>query len=521
MKMLINLMRILYNKKGLFLVMCIILLIFYFLDMPQNPSYSSEESYKTSFSIYMDKDFPNESVRIFDGPSLDITILTPQKSEGMYDLTIIGNTEGISGTIIFILPVNTDIYDYKRIFNVSKETYGTIVRVPFIINEANEVVPLVVPFEWNTEDISKRNRYGEYVFEFSEKSHNHIFDKSTNFKHQPISSKFAAQNTTYLRTTNTVKFKDNTYKFIEPSSEAFLEWKELKSVPSFDVRVKYRNDRLRYILDNIPSIIVMFIGIIIGQIYSERLSKNPKNILDPNHNSFYSTETKDVSLLDDQSHKNIDSTPNIYLANSIQGILKGIPYIGASLEHFIFGPLNELRMRRIESTLKEVAEILNQKNYIAYIDNEYFVNLFETVVPSLSRSINEDRRKHFRNLLLNAAKKPLNNSNWDEAKLASELLDDIDSPGLFILAEICRSKSNTVLFDIETNRVVDVGPGADPIKSPRDLQYAWPMIEEWAKRLKEMNLIEYGRQNSSIGIEGVHLTDLGNLLVRWILSDFE
>ena len=37
---------------------------------------------------------------------------------------------------------------------------------------------------------------------------------------------------------------------------------------------------------------------------------------------------------------------------AFQAMLKGIPYIGESLNHFIFGPLEEARWRRLEQTLQ-------------------------------------------------------------------------------------------------------------------------------------------------------------------------
>jgi hypothetical protein len=44
----------------------------------------------------------------------------------------------------------------------------------------------------------------------------------------------------------------------------------------------------------------------------------------------------------------------------IEGALLAIPYIGGSLAHFVFGPLKELRWKRVEATLQEVAEALGR-----------------------------------------------------------------------------------------------------------------------------------------------------------------
>ena len=227
--------------------------------------------------------------------------------------------------------------------------------------------------------------------------------------------------------------------------------------------------------------------------------------------------------LNKQSQTNSILSHRDYLVNTSQAILKGIPYIGGSLEQFIFGPLNELRMRRIESTLQEIAEILQQKELTAYVENEYFVNLLEVVVPSLSRSINEDRRQRFRDLLLNAAHTPPNDSDWEEAKLTFQLLDSIDGPGLAILAGISKSSSNSVsLVSKPTCQVFDGDFDFDnPLGPHHILPYKWPMIEEWARRLNEMRLIGYGSHDARGGFGHVYIRDLGKILVKWTVSEYD
>jgi len=227
--------------------------------------------------------------------------------------------------------------------------------------------------------------------------------------------------------------------------------------------------------------------------------------------------------LDKQAQTNFNLSRRDYLVNTSQAILKGIPYIGGSLEQFIFGPLNELRMRRIESTLQEIAETLQQRGLTPYVDNEYFVNLLEVVVPSLSRSINEDRRHRLRDLLLNAAHTPPNDSNWEEANLAFKLLESIDGPGLAILAGISKSSSDSVsLVSKPTCQVFD---GDFDFKNPQGphhiLPYEWPVIEEWARRLNEMRLIGYGSHDARGGFGHVYIRELGKMLVKWTVSEYK
>lgn len=233
--------------------------------------------------------------------------------------------------------------------------------------------------------------------------------------------------------------------------------------------------------------------------------------------------------MDKQSQISPNLSRNDHLVNAGQAIIKGIPYLGGSLEQFIFGPLNELRMRRFEYTLTEIAENLRERNCPIYVENEYFVNLLESIAPSLSRSLNEERRKCFKNLLLNVAQTQLEDSTWEEAKLASHLLDTIDGPGLAILAAIYKHESDAVYLFQESP--------PNNLNIISDMQYEWTVIKEWAIRLKEMRIIIYEKASEILEdnnpgpdpptkepydeqeIKIVFLTDLGKLLVRWVISD--
>jgi len=53
-----------------------------------------------------------------------------------------------------------------------------------------------------------------------------------------------------------------------------------------------------------------------------------------------------------------------YAANTIEAILKGVPYIGETLAQFIFGPGAERRIRRIERTLAEIGERLKPESCV-------------------------------------------------------------------------------------------------------------------------------------------------------------
>lgn len=200
-----------------------------------------------------------------------------------------------------------------------------------------------------------------------------------------------------------------------------------------------------------------------------------------------------------------------------QGTLRALPYVGASLEHFMFGHLAELRMKRIERTLVEIAEHLGKERAIAMV-SESFVNLLESVSPAIGRSTNEDKRGHFRNILINATSHPEGAKEWEAAALASELLKEIESPGLAILAAL-HSAAKDGMLTIASRPVPQVfqgkfdyeNPGAPQIEIP----YDWVVVEYWARCLRDRRLITFGSHDARGGFGSVGLAELGRFLVEW------
>ncbi len=216
-------------------------------------------------------------------------------------------------------------------------------------------------------------------------------------------------------------------------------------------------------------------------------------------------------------------SPDDYATNAFQAMLKGIPVFGSSLEQFLFGPLQELRMRRIEATLHEIAVILHQKKIPpSAVETEEFANLLESVAPALSRSTNEDRRQRFRDLLLNAAQTPSGDPIWEEARFASKLLDPIDPPGLAVLAAL-RETDLGNRFDVVSVPTPQVFKGHFNFDNPPGthhvLPYEWPLIDEWVSRLREMRLIDTRGGFGRGGHRQVCLTDVGKMLIRWTLRE--
>lgn len=211
-----------------------------------------------------------------------------------------------------------------------------------------------------------------------------------------------------------------------------------------------------------------------------------------------------------------------------RAILRAIPYVGPPLEEILWGPARETRQKRFEEDVREVLRQLKERAGLDEPrDRDNFVNLAEDIGPALARSTESNRREYFRRLLLNAGQLPPGDSNWHEASLAGKLLGDIEPPGLAILAGLARSTMIESVLTLAARCSIqpgDVGPNR-PLGEAIVLPYSAPVIEEWARRLRDMRLLDWGSSMTSQvpdgvnGHAGVRLTALGQLLVRWAISD--
>lgn len=206
---------------------------------------------------------------------------------------------------------------------------------------------------------------------------------------------------------------------------------------------------------------------------------------------------------------------------AFQGTLMAVPYIGSSIEHFIFGPLTEIRIQRIEKTLTEVAASLGEKKAKKAV-NEPFTTLLESVIPELSRALNEDKRQRFRDLLTNAAELPEDSKEWEEAQLASTLLKEIGTPGLSILAAIARAEDPDPIV-LTSQPVSQVFQGEFDYDHPGEpqqvLSYDWAVVEYWARWLREKRIITYSSHSARGGFGGVGIEELGKFLVKWTMRE--
>jgi hypothetical protein len=131
--------------------------------------------------------------------------------------------------------------------------------------------------------------------------------------------------------------------------------------------------------------------------------------------------------------------------NAPRARLQIIPSVGPALDKLMFGLMDDLRSKRFQATIKEIGEKVEALGLENQVDeNEDFGNLVRDVAPPLSRSANEDRRRRFRELILNPTQIPKGDARWEELYFASKLLDSIGAPGPAILSNLARCTNERV-----------------------------------------------------------------------------
>jgi len=209
--------------------------------------------------------------------------------------------------------------------------------------------------------------------------------------------------------------------------------------------------------------------------------------------------------------------------NVVRALAKLVPGVGEGLDQLVFGPSEERRQKRVEATLNEIVDRLDSIGARPSKAEEY-VYLLESTLPTIARATNEDVRERFRDLLVNAATLPEGDGKWAEAQLSEQLLSEIDAPGLAILAQLARYKgpSPAALVSKPVCQIVNEKEfdWANLSTGSHLVGYDWIVIEEWARRLREKRLIHIGSHNSAKGgFGGISLDELGDLLVRWTVSE--
>lgn len=233
-------------------------------------------------------------------------------------------------------------------------------------------------------------------------------------------------------------------------------------------------------------------------------------------------------MSDDKQSNSISLTKSEHTANFFQGMLIGIPHIGPSLEKIFFGGAQELRWKRLEQTLTEVAEALKERDATNGVEKEEFIEFIEKVGPSISRETAEEKRKWFRDLLRNVAMTPAGDPKMEEARIAAELIKQVNAPGLEILAKLNSPvyQHKSVIVSLDRRAAIAILQGESNVMADiTPLSYDLGVVEIAIRQLKSHELItgsspivlrKAGYTTGHMtGYGEVQLTNLGRMFVRW------
>jgi len=114
------------------------------------------------------------------------------------------------------------------------------------------------------------------------------------------------------------------------------------------------------------------------------------------------------------------AAPDSSKPNWRRASVKLIPYIGGALDELVFGQIDEYRWRRLELTLTELGEMMQERGISASkARTEDFGALLEIVGPATSRASDKDKRRLLRDLLLNAVDLPPERSQMGISAIGS------------------------------------------------------------------------------------------------------
>lgn len=117
--------------------------------------------------------------------------------------------------------------------------------------------------------------------------------------------------------------------------------------------------------------------------------------------------------------------------------VKLLPHVGSALDELLFGRLNDSRWTRLETTLKELGEMMEARQIPPENAlSEDFGGLLETTGPIIGRTTSEKKRSMLRDLLLNAVSLPPTDPKWESARMAGDLLSALEPPSLAIVAAL-------------------------------------------------------------------------------------
>lgn len=197
--------------------------------------------------------------------------------------------------------------------------------------------------------------------------------------------------------------------------------------------------------------------------------------------------------------------------------VKLLPYIGSALDELFFGHLNEIRWARLEKTLEELDQMMQERSIPpASIVNEEFAALLENVGPLSGKTTSERKRQFLRDLLLNSTSLNPGDPEWESARFATDLIEKLEAPALEILAGLDKlDAQGSVRANLRRTKNIgriELVEGDSSIL----LNYNWLVLEQAYRSLSmsQPRLIISGSHGRDV-YEKIALTEVGLFLINW------
>jgi hypothetical protein len=150
---------------------------------------------------------------------------------------------------------------------------------------------------------------------------------------------------------------------------------------------------------------------------------------------------------------------------SLRGAIGMVPYIGTMLNELLFDARSRLKQERLNAYLEGVAEDVEKLKEEAidreFLASEKFSDLLEDVLIRVARSNSEQKRAHFRSLLVGAFQ---GRYDPDFSPMFVALLSEISDAELKVLEQFINYQKKKIELEQEGKKV-DLGPidyGARP-----------------------------------------------------------
>ena len=220
----------------------------------------------------------------------------------------------------------------------------------------------------------------------------------------------------------------------------------------------------------------------------------------------------------------LDDSPEVR-RNWVRAGIKGIPYIGSSIDELMYGQLDEIRWRRLEDTLGELAEAMRSLGIPAdETAKEEFGRLLEDVAPAVAGSTSQQKRRLLRDLLLNAVRLESADPQWESARLAADLLSPLSYAAVEVLAALHRldSRESGKLAELRLPAPPDrpVVVLEDESQPPIEMSYERFVVDEGYRQLTETSarrLVVAGAHGRN-KYEHIGLTELGTFVIEWAVD---